>query len=117
MIVLSNICGEDEAIYRLDCVTSKSQWPTQILPFAQAFASAFECILSKVRSDSVRIATLSNKVKAITRPHIFSVAAILFTFNVIIKFRYIEFMIRLFFVYNKLTQFSPIPLKTGHNHV
>ena len=29
----------------------------------------------------------------------------------------IEFMIRLFFVYNKLTQFSPIPLKTGHNHV
>ena len=32
------IHSKAEAIYRLDCVTSKSQWPTQILPFAQAFA-------------------------------------------------------------------------------
>lgn len=116
MIVLSNICGEDEATLGQKADLRRPLTFT-CHTIHRKIASAFECILSKVRSDSVRIATLSNKVKAITRPHIFSVAAILFTFNVIIKFRYIEFMIRLFFVYNKLTQFSPIPLKTGHNHV
>lgn len=39
------IHSKAEAIYRLDCVTSKSQWPTQILPFAQAFASSSPHIL------------------------------------------------------------------------
>ena len=39
------IHSKAEVIYRLDCVTSKSQWPTQILPFAQAFASSSPHIL------------------------------------------------------------------------
>ena len=36
------IHSKAEAIYRLDCVTGKSQWPTQILPFAQAYIGKYD---------------------------------------------------------------------------
>ena len=35
------IHSKAEAIYRLDCVTSKSQWPTQILPFVPSVRLVF----------------------------------------------------------------------------
>lgn len=51
------IHSKAEAIYRLDCVTSKSQWPTQILPFAQAFA-VFSTYIGKYDHKSLRRGSL-----------------------------------------------------------
>lgn len=52
------IHSKAEAIYRLDCVTSKSQWPTQILPFAQAFGLVFSTYIGKYDHKSLHRGSL-----------------------------------------------------------